>query len=127
MNSTEQTTARSLPENITHMARNVECRPLFEVTNTVLELVKVHPLPSGEEEMSHVTPVRRAGTPAALLTAPLSDDGAELVTKQWGITEGVWCVVTDPGLLKNVTSPACDSRKQPRLAKSMLRKEESLI
>lgn len=46
MNSSQQTTARILPENITHAVRNVECCLLLEATNTVLELVKVHPLPS---------------------------------------------------------------------------------
>lgn len=30
------------------MVRNVECCLLFEVANTVLELIKVHPLPSRE-------------------------------------------------------------------------------
>ena len=45
MNSTLQTTARILPESITHMVRNVECCLLFEVTNTVLKLVKVQQLP----------------------------------------------------------------------------------
>lgn len=73
------------------MVRNVECCPLFEVTNTVLELVKVHPLPSGKKG-SHVTH-QRSRYPCGLLTAALSDYGAELLKKQQGIAEG-------PGLAK---------------------------